>query len=127
MVLRQAQTNKKHPDFESLRGSTLQKVTLDISELVLIMHEESICALVTLYTHLNEELGSMEKESKVSDSQIKATTAAKPLGSKPSATGIRKSSSNVIISMDLFASLSGFALEICNKNRTICDILVRGT
>lgn len=120
------QTNKKHPDFESLRGSTLQKVTLDISELVLIMHEESICALVTLYTHLNEELGSMEKESKVSDSQIKATTAAKPLGSKPSATGIRKSSSNVIISMDLFASLSGFALEICNKNRTICDILVRG-
>ncbi|KAL1431458.1 hypothetical protein MTO96_014190 [Rhipicephalus appendiculatus] len=120
------QTNKKHPDFETSRGSTLQKVTLDISELVLIMHEESICALVTLYSHLNEELDSMDKETKVSETQIKATTAVKPLGSKPSSTGIKKSSRNVIISMDLFASLTGFALEICNKNRTICDIVVRG-
>lgn len=119
------QTNKKHPEFETSRGSVLQKVTLDISELMLIMHEESICALVTLYTHLNEQLGSMDKEPKVSETQIQATTAAKPLSSKPSSSAIKRSS-NVVVSLDLFATLTGFALEICNKNRTICDILVRG-
>ncbi|XP_054926779.1 intermembrane lipid transfer protein Vps13 isoform X4 [Dermacentor andersoni] len=118
------QTNKKHPDFDTVRGSVLQKVTLDISELMLIMHEESICALVTLYTHLTDELGSLDKEPKVSETQIQATTAAKPLGSKPPTRSRR--STNVVVSMDLFASLTGFALEICNKNRTICDILVRG-
>lgn len=119
------QTNKKHPEFDTVRGSVLQKVSLDISELMLIMHEESICALVTLFTHMTEQLGSMDKEPKVSETQVQATAAAKPLGTKPSSSGSRRST-NVVVTMDLFASLTGFALEICNKNRTICDILVRG-
>ncbi|CAN7983352.1 unnamed protein product [Ixodes hexagonus] len=120
------QTNKKHPEFETVRCSVLQKATLDVSELVLVLHEESMSSLLTLSNHMSEQLGSVEAQAEHTASQemVQATTA-KPLGSKSFAAG-RRSPSSVVVNMDMFATLSGFTLAICNQSRTICDILVRG-
>ncbi|XP_077563183.1 vacuolar protein sorting 13C isoform X2 [Haemaphysalis longicornis] len=124
-----AQTNKKHPEFESLRGSVLQRVSLNVSELRLILHEESMSALAALYTHLRDQLGGMQgdrgasTEPQAVEAQAQAATA-KPLGSSK-APPIGSKKSTEIVSMDMNASLTGFGLEICNKNRTICDIDIR--
>ncbi|KAG0416100.1 hypothetical protein HPB47_006706, partial [Ixodes persulcatus] len=120
------QTNKKHPEFDTVRGSVLQKVTLDVSELVLVLHEESMSSLLTLSNHMSEQLGSIGAQVEQTSSQeLVQATAAKPLGSKPSPAG-RRGTSSVVVNMDVFAMLSGFTLAICNQSRTICNILVRG-
>lgn len=120
------QTNKKHPEFETVRGSVLQKVTLDVSELVLVLHEESMSSLLTLSNHMSEQLGSIGAQVEETPSQeLVQATAAKPLDSKPLPAG-RRGTSSIVVNMDVFAMLSGFTLAICNQSRTICDILVRG-
>lgn len=122
------QTNKKHPEFETTRGSVLQKVTLDISELVLMLHEESMTSLMALTNHLNEQLGSIQDKPKDTavNREVVQASAVKPLGSKSSLTSSKRSPASVVINTQVLATLSGFVLGICTQKRFICDILVRG-
>lgn len=125
IVLLYVQTNKKHPEFQTVRGSVLQKVNLDVSELVLVLHEESMSHLANLTNHMSEQLGSVEAQTEPTPGQeLVQAPATKLLGGK--SVPARKGASSGVVNMDVFATLTGFTLAICNQKRTICDILVRG-
>ncbi|XP_064471874.1 intermembrane lipid transfer protein Vps13-like isoform X2 [Ornithodoros turicata] len=120
------QTNKKHPDFAGIRNSVLQRASLDVSELVLVLHEQSISALMSLANNMSEQLGHVGQESKVVATQEQVQQQVpQPHGTKVQAA-VGKREAKEIISMDIFATLSGFAVAICNQKRTVCDILIRG-
>ena len=121
---------RKHPDFATIYENTLQKISINFSALELLLHQEAILNIMEFGQSIQQRMEKPKEEERtlsraISRSSISSVSSAmKKLESRRSRR--RKEEVVEVIEVAINAQLDILSIAICNQERILTDVKIKG-